>query len=340
MSAKGHAAALTFLLAFLLAFLLTGCGRYADFTLPQSSTAAPPTATATFTPQPQPVLSYGAPGAWDSSDILNPSVVFHANQYWNFYSGFDGKVWSTGLAISPDGSHWTRRGKILSPDSTTWEGDYIAANGSAIWRDREFLYWYQAGPRGEQRIGLARSPDGVNWRKEPAPVLERGPYRSWDERDVADPYVIQINGLLYMYYLGQDRAGRQQIGLARSNDGIHWEKLRSNPVLELAPPGSGSFAERGLGEPAVLEWNGRYWMLFTGRDAHEYRRIGAAWSSDGVHWHQQPQPFAGNAAWDGKVLCDPSVLIDHGVVRVWFGGGDIASPDERLHGQIGTGTLQ
>ncbi len=27
------------------------------------------------------------------------------------------------------------------------------------------------------------------------------------------------------------------------------------------------------------------------------------------------------------------------VVQVWFGGGDVASPDENLHGQIGFATL-
>jgi hypothetical protein len=27
-------------------------------------------------------------------------------------------------------------------------------------------------------------------------------------------------------------------------------------------------------------------------------------------------------------------------IRVWFGGGDVASPDENLHGQIGVAMLQ
>jgi hypothetical protein len=27
-------------------------------------------------------------------------------------------------------------------------------------------------------------------------------------------------------------------------------------------------------------------------------------------------------------------------VGVWFGGGDVASPDENLHGQIGYGVLR
>ena len=47
-------------------------------------------------------------------------------------------------------------------------------------------------------------------------MLETGPVGFWDERAVADPYVIRIGAYFYMYYLGQDRAMRQRIGVARS----------------------------------------------------------------------------------------------------------------------------
>jgi hypothetical protein len=33
------------------------------------------------------------------------------------------------------------------------------------------------------------------------------------------------------------------------------------------------------------------------------------------------------------------VLVIGDTIMVWFGGGDVASPDENLHGQIGFGTL-
>jgi len=64
----------------------------------------------------------------------------------------------------------------MSPDPKTWEGSYIAANGSALAFQRQIYYWYVAGPKERPQIGLARG-----WRKEPAPVLEPGPYMSWDE---------------------------------------------------------------------------------------------------------------------------------------------------------------
>lgn len=318
-----------------LLLLLTGCARYADFTLPEMGGSNDSFA---WEARSKPVLGRGGAGQWDAGDVLNPSVVRRGELYYNFYSGFDGKTWHTGLAVSPDGVSWRKEGRVLSPDAAGWEGDYIAANGSALWRAGEFWYWYQAGPKERPRLGLARSPDGRRWTREPAPVLETGPRGSWDERGVGDPYVVWVEPHFYLYYLGQDRARRQRLGVARSRDGVRWEKLRTNPVLELGGPGG--FDEAGLGEPAVWSARGAYWMLYTGRDRAENRRLGLARSRDGVVWEKLPAVFAGREAWNARVLCDPTVETSGGVVRVWFGGGDVPSPDEDLHGQIGLAILR
>ena len=58
-----------------------------------------------------------------------------------------------------------------------------------------------------------------------------------------------------------------------------------------------------------------------------------------------PQPI--RITWYGLVLPtlllnyagQTAVVVDGEVVKVWFGGGDVASPDENLHGQIGFATL-
>jgi predicted GH43/DUF377 family glycosyl hydrolase len=317
-----------------LTVMLAGCGRYGDFALPFPQDA--PTAVEwEWRPRPAPVLARGANQHFDSSDALNPSVVFHAGKFLNFYSGFDGQTWRTGLAESADGLCWIKRGPVLSPEG--WEGSYIAANGHTLWHGGEFLMWYQAG--NPPCIAFARSGDGMVFRKHGAPVLHAGPRGSWDERGVADPYVIRIGDWFYMFYLGQDRARRQRIGLARSQDGVHWTKLRSNPVLELG--GAGDFDEVGLGEPAVWPQYGYYWMLYTGRGKGEIRRMGLAKSRDGVHWEKLRSPvIEGTEAWNAKVVCDGAVIAGDGQVRVWYGGGNVARPDERLNGQIGYGELR
>ncbi|MBZ5582446.1 MAG: hypothetical protein LAQ30_09645 [Acidobacteriia bacterium] len=333
--------------ALLALVCCTACGRYADFTLPPVS-GGDPNMSFTFQALAQPVMTRG--DGWDSRDVLNPSVVLNASgqpapkgyppgpRLLNFYSGFDGQTWRTGVAESDDGLHWRKQATLFEPDARTWEGGYIAANGSAVAYSGEYWYWYQAGPKDQPRIGLVRMKPNQPPRKEAGPVLDYGPHGSWDERAVADPDVIRIEPYFYMFYLGQDRARRQRLGVARSRDGLRWQKLRSNPVLELGGPGA--FDENGLGEPAVWNSHGFYWMLYTGRDAAENRRLGLARSTDGVHWRKLSAVFEGTDEWDFKVVCDPSVVVSDAGIGVWFGGGSVASPDENLNGQIGFGVLR
>jgi hypothetical protein len=120
---------------------------------------------------------------------------------------------------------------------------------------------------------------------------------------------------------------------------VHWQKFLANPVLDLGPPAS--FDERGLGEPAVFYSGPEFLMIYTGRDAEENRRLGAARSSDGVHWKRAAlaRPAAGGQPWNRRVVCDPTLWAHGGKLWMWFGGGDVASPDENLHGQIGLATL-
>ena len=314
---------------------LISCGRYADFALPLPEQKGPaiPTSQAL---RGAPVLDKGAPGEWDSSDVLNPSVVQFRGQSWNLYSGYDGHTWRTGVAVE-EGGMWKKRGAVLSPEG--WEGKYIAANGSALMVGEEIVYWYEAGE--PLQITLAHSKDGVSWRKHGSPALSVGPRGSFDESAVADPYVIRSGETYYLFYLGQDRARRQRLGVARSADGVTWEKSRANPILEIGAPGA--FDETGLGEPAVWTSGGKWWMLYTGRDRAERRKIGLASSADGLHWARETgfAPLAGVEPWNREVACDPHVeLQSDGSIRLWYGGGDRALPAEGLNGAIGVASLR
>jgi predicted GH43/DUF377 family glycosyl hydrolase len=311
------------------AILLCSCSRYADFTLPPPDQSGPKSPF-TWQPNPDPVIPRAS-----ATDVLNPSVINFHGQYLNLYSTYDGRTWHTALATSPDGVTWQNRGTILSPEA--WEGHYIAANGSALVHHDEILYWYEAGDPFQ--IAFASSKDGTHWTKRPTPVLLPGPRGSFDERAVADPNVIAAAGSFFMFYTGLDRARRQRLGIARSSDGEHWQKLRSNPILEVGSPNS--FDENGLGEPAVWSSAGSYWMLYTGRSKTEQRRIGLAKSEDGVHWTRDPSLpiIEGTSPWDKEVICDPTIEITPQGIRVWFGGGNARSPDQNLNGQIGLGLL-
>jgi hypothetical protein len=322
------------LVAFAACLLAVACGRYERFALP--SPGAAEQGAYEWTAMDAPVLPRGLAGEADRADALNPSIVGGPAGLVNLYSGYDGKQWRTLLSRSPDGLQWPSAKAVLAPDPQTWEGGAIAANGAALLTGGQIHYWYQAGER--PRIGLARSADGDKWAKQTEPVLDYGPRGAWDERALGDPYVIEHDGWLYMYYLGEDRARRQRLGVARSRDGVRWIRHRGNPVLELGA--DAAFDESGLGEPAVWRDRGWWWMLYTGRDRNEVRRMGLARSRDGLKWERTPLVIAGGQSWNSKVVCDATAIVEPDRVRVWFGGGDVAHPAENINGQIGYGELR
>lgn len=163
----------------------------------------------------------------------------------------------------------------------------------------------------------------------------------WDSAGVADPYVIQFNGKLYMYYLGQNNMGIQRLGVAISEDGINWIKYANNPIMDLGA--QGAFDENGLGEPSVIYHAPYFYMLYTGRNMAEQRNIGAAVSLDGVTWKKLN--YKGivdleNNTWNNQVICDTTLMKnDDGRIMVWYGGGNVPSPDQNLNGKIGMFTI-
>ncbi|HYO81574.1 MAG TPA: hypothetical protein VES20_09245, partial [Bryobacteraceae bacterium] len=161
-------------LIVVLPLACVSCSRYGEFTLPSPGKPATGAVTLEWERRPEPVLPRSQPGSFDSVDTLNPSVVQQGGQLWNFYSGYDGSAWHTALAESADGLTWKRSGRLFSPARSTWEGSYIAANGSALYRSGKWLAWYQGGSP-TPRIGMATSTDGRRWTKHPEPVIGPGP---------------------------------------------------------------------------------------------------------------------------------------------------------------------
>ena len=86
------------------------------------------------------------PGAWDD-EILEQAVVYANGQYYLWYSGWRGELKpdtpiSIGLAISPDGIHWTRhaRNPVIVPGASgTWNDLRVLAPDVVVVSDGSLL---------------------------------------------------------------------------------------------------------------------------------------------------------------------------------------------------------
>ncbi|MSQ14921.1 MAG: hypothetical protein EXR50_03555 [Dehalococcoidia bacterium] len=209
-----------------------------------------------------PVLTPGAQGEWDGVSVHDPRVLRDNKEYWMWYSGFDGKIWRIGLAISPDGVNWQKSASnpIMDGGSPGSWDEAGAAYSSVIYIQDTFYMWYQGlDSKGVWRIGRATSRNGINWTKdERNPVLIPGGTGAWDEEKVLAPSVLYSGGSYHLWYTG---APAWAIGYAVSGDGITWRK-KEVPVLLSA----GNWDKGRLLTAAALFEGGRPVLWYAGGD--------------------------------------------------------------------------
>ena len=89
-----------------------------------------------------------------------------------------------------------------------------------------------------------------------------------------------------MWYTGQwgdgDDIKKSSIGIARSDDGIHFKRIRKDPVL--AP--ETEFEKESVMNPFVMFENGRFRMWYCAGETYEPNGICYAESDDGIHWEK------------------------------------------------------
>ncbi len=110
----------------------------------------------------------------------------------------------------------------------------------------------------------------------------------WDEKDVFNPAAVVRKGQVFLLFRAEDKigkyAGTSRIGLAVSDDGIHFTKME-NPVFY---PDNDSLKifewEGGVEDPRVVETeDGKYVMTYTAYDGTTARLLSAT-SKDLIHW--------------------------------------------------------
>ena len=167
--------------------------------------------------------------------------------------------------------------------------DRIRADNPFVVVEHDRLYCFYKGLNkpeslgGVQRIGLATSIDGIEWKKPlDRPVLLEGPKGAWDSRGVKLPMVFKHDGQYFLFYSGLG-GSKKQIGLATSTDLLHWKKIDSNPILK-ARPGSWD-AQLSTHPTPIFHVDNHFYLLFRGMtDFYRDQGLGLAVSENIKEW--------------------------------------------------------
>jgi predicted GH43/DUF377 family glycosyl hydrolase len=175
-----------------------------------------------------PILSYSLD---EPFVVCSPKVRFFQGQYYMFYSSgtqwikTDGRpeiCYKLRMAVSKDGINWEKLHKNIIADKLGEDeaqacGDVIFKNGAyhMFFCYRKSLD-FRRNKENTYKIGYARSKDLIHWERNDEQagirISEKGD--DFDSEMVAYPNVFELDGNIYMLYLGNE-VGKMGFGLAK-----------------------------------------------------------------------------------------------------------------------------
>lgn len=205
-----------------------------------------------------------APGAW----VRNDTIHLFYQTYGN------GPKDAICHATSTDGLHFERDASnpIFRPTGAWTVGRAIDAE-VVEFRHRYLLLFATRDPAFEvQMQGVAatkslRSNFGrAAWQQLADSAILR-PRLAWEKKCVEGASCLRRGKWLYLFYAGAYNNEPQQIGVARSRDGVRWQRLSAEPFLKNGPPGSWNASESG--HPDIFkDKDGRTYLFYQGNNDH------------------------------------------------------------------------
>jgi sucrose-6-phosphate hydrolase SacC (GH32 family) len=160
-----------------------------------------------------------------------------------------------------------------------------------------YMYWMYYTPYPPDKYELprlVRSRDGLNFTNEGTEhlLLEAGESGQWDDGFLADPDILKLGDKWYLFYAGRSaNKSWQKVGLATSNDGIHFTKHPLNPILEADLDLEYESHDYLLSPTLYHNESGFYmWYFAEGREGNRTKIwMCGAKSENGTHWEKLPQ---------------------------------------------------
>lgn len=224
-----------------------------------------------------PVLSPGGVGLFDDAGVSLGCIIECGGRNLLYYTGWSLAVsvpWINEIGVAWSSATGPPKFERYSPAPIVHRSRLDPFSMSYPWvlRDDDgFRMWYGSNlaptPRDRvivpHAIHQASSQDGIHWQKLPQQAIgsTESEYCSF-----ARPCVIRDPGGYHMWY--SFRGTHYQIGYARSQDGVHWDRQDASGGLE---PGDAAWESDATCYSCVFDHGGQRFMLYNG---NHYGRTG------------------------------------------------------------------
>ena len=211
---------------------------------------------------------------YEKNGLCPPGALVKKGKVHLFYQTYgNGKKDAICHAVSKDGITFQRdpSNPIFSPTGEWNCGRAIDAEVCEF-NGRYYLYFATRDKAYEkQLLGVATAPSNTDFSRDDwtqavdSSILS--PELPWEGKCVEGASIVNKGGKLYMFYAGAYNNSPQQIGVAMSQDGIHWERLFSEPFVPNGKQGEWNSSESG--HPHLfLDKNGRTYLFYQGNNDH------------------------------------------------------------------------
>jgi predicted GH43/DUF377 family glycosyl hydrolase len=220
----------------------------------------------------QPILGPQGDG-FESAGVFNPAVIMQNGRFVMLYRAQDRNGTSRlGYASSNDGVHFTRRpGPVLSPEAE-YEKNGGVEDPRLVNIDGTFYLTYTGYNKKDAQLCLATSKDLIHWDRKG--VILPAYKGRWNVGWTKSGAILdrKINGKYWMYFMADAKDRPGQMGVAFSDDLLHWTEALDTP---LAPTRPGMFDSKVAepGPPPVITSDGIL-LIYNGADDQLVYRTG------------------------------------------------------------------
>ncbi|KAA8482436.1 glycosyl hydrolase family 43 [Arcticibacter tournemirensis] len=236
--------------------------------------------------------------SYEQRGLCAPGAIVKEGKVHLFYQTYgNGPKDALCHAWSADGVNFTRdtTNPIFSPNGNWTNGRAIDAE-VYFYRRRYFLYFATRDKAGEiQKQGVATASANTDFKrsdwKQASDESILSPALDWEGRCIEGASIIKRNNKLYMFYAGSYNNMPQQIGVAESDDGIHWRRLSDKPFLRNGLPGTWNSSESG--HPGIFEdENGETYLFYQGNNDKGktwfLSNVKIGWNKEGPYLISEP----------------------------------------------------
>jgi len=262
---------------------------------------------------------------FESAGTFNPSVVRKDGEFVMLYRAQDRNGTSSlGYATSGDGIHFTRRPEPVMVSEAPYEkGGGVEDPRLQRIGDTYYLTYTgynnvdgAAADKKDAQLCLATSTDLIHWQRKGVILPSfKGKWNvKWTKSGAIVPE--KINGKYWMYYLADAKGKDTQMGVAYSDDLLHWTEALDHPVLSSRPSSFDSqVVEPG---PAPIITPQGIFLIYNGADDQRVYSTGWALFDKNdptkVLARSEQPVFAPEKEWE-KVGQVPNVVFVEGMVK-------------------------